>query len=169
MRTTQEMATTVASSDSARTSEDAKVLTFQVGNEEYGIEILKIREIIGVQAITAVPKMPAFMKGVINLRDAVIPVMDLRLKFGMDELAHTDQTCIIVVDVGKEIGMIVDTVCEVKDIRADNVTPPPTVDARLDASFIHGMARMNDDVIILLDVDEVVSGADGGGVPSTGF
>ena len=137
--------------------EESKYLTFKLADEEYGVEILKVREINGVMDITAVPRMPTYMKGVINLRGKVIPVVDLRLKFGLDEIEHTEQTCIIVVDVGNEIGIIVDTVSEVLDIKGDNVEPPPSLGGSVDTSFILGMGRVGEAVKILLDIDKVLT------------
>jgi purine-binding chemotaxis protein CheW len=131
-------------------------LTFKLASEEYGVEILKVREIIGFMKITAVPQMPCYMKGVINLRGKVIPVVDLRLKFGLQEAEHTDQTCIIVVDVGTEIGVIVDTVSEVLDIAGDDIDPPP-VSAGTSTEFILGMGKVNDEVKILLNINKVLS------------
>ena len=140
--------------------EESKYLTFKLAEEEYGVEILKVREIIGVQEITAVPQMPMHMKGVINLRGKVIPVVDLRLKFGLDEIEHTEQTCIIVVDVGKEIGIITDTVSEVLDIKAENIEPPPEMGKSVDSSFILGMGKVDKAVKILLDIDKVLTSAE---------
>jgi purine-binding chemotaxis protein CheW len=109
--------------------------------------------------VTTVPQMPAYMKGVINLRGKIIPVIDLRMKFGFKEIAHTDQTCIIVVDVGKEIGIVVDTVSEVLDVKGENIEPPPEVGGSLDTSFILGIGKVGESVKILLDID-VVLGSD---------
>jgi purine-binding chemotaxis protein CheW len=134
-----------------------KYLTFKLAEEEYGVEILKVREIIGVMDITAVPRMPMYMKGVINLRGMVIPVVDLRLKFELEEAEHTEQTCIIVVDVGREIGIIVDTVSEVLDIEGSNIEPPPAMGGSVDTSFILGMGKVSDTVKILLDIDKVLT------------
>jgi len=134
-----------------------KYLTFKLADEEYGVEILKVREINGLMDITAVPQMPVYMKGVINLRGKVIPVIDLRLKFGLEEIESTEQTCIIVVDVGKEIGIIVDTVSEVLDISGENVEPPPDMGASLDTAFILGMGKVGEAVKILLDIDQVLT------------
>jgi len=137
--------------------EEHKYLTFKLADEDYGVEILKVREIIGVMDITAVPRMPNCMKGVINLRGKVIPVVDLRLQFGLEELAHGKQTCIIVVDVGKEIGIIVDTVSEVLDIEPANVAPPPSMGITMDTSFILGMGKVGDAVKILLNINKVLT------------
>ncbi len=152
-----QMKTTAANAGKAFGEEESKYLTFKLADEEYGVEILKVRELIGIMNITAVPRMPIYMKGVINLRGKVIPVVDLRLKFCLDEIEHTEQTCIIVVDVGKEIGIIVDTVCEVLDIKGENVEPPPAMGGSVDTSFILGMGKVGDAVKILLNIDKVLT------------
>lgn len=149
--------TTVGETDQTTNDHGGKYLTFELADEEYGVEILKVREIMGVMDITGVPRMPLHMKGVINLRGKVIPVIDLRLKFGLDEIGHTEQTCIIVVDVGQEIGIVVDTVCEVLDIEGENVEPPPAMGGSVDTSFILGMGKVGDAVKILLDIDKVLT------------
>jgi len=133
-----------------------KYLTFSLANEEYGLEILKVREIIGIMDITAVPQMPPYVKGVINLRGKVIPVIDLRLKFGLEPAEYTDQTCIVVVDVGTLTGIIVDTVQEVLDIDSSQIDPPPPLGGSIDTSFVLGMGKVKDDVKILLDIDKVL-------------
>lgn len=140
-----------------------KYLTFVLGPEQYGFEILKVREIIGYMDITKVPQSPTYVKGVINLRGKVIAVMDLRLKFGMSEAEVTDETCIIVVDTmcsGKQqqMGVIVDAVSEVIDVGTDNLEGPPLLGAGLDDSVILAMAKIGDSVKVLLDVDRVVAG-----------
>lgn len=133
-----------------------KYLTFILGKGEYGLGILKVREIIGVMEITGVPQMPEHVKGVINLRGKVIPVVDLRLKFGMEEVEHTEATCIIVVDVGTMMGIIVDTVQEVLDIPGDQIDPPPPLGASVDTSYVLGMGKIKEEVKILLDIDKVL-------------
>ena len=149
--------TAVTHSGKAISEDESKYLTFKLAEEEYGVEILKVREIFGMQDITTVPRMPVYMKGVINLRGKVIPVVDLRLKFGLDEIEHTEETCIIVVDVGTEVGIIVDTVSEVLDITGDNIEPPPAMGASVDTSFILGMGKVGDAVKILLDINRVMT------------
>jgi len=134
-----------------------KYLTFNLADEEYGLEILKVREIIGIMDITAVPQMPPHVKGVINLRGKVIPVVDLRLKFDMESAEYTDATCVIVVDVGTLMGIIVDTVQEVLDIDDTEIDPPPPLGASVDTSFILGMGKVKDAVKILLDIDKVLT------------
>ena len=133
-----------------------KYLTFCLAGEEYGLEILKVREIIGIMDITAMPQVPHEVKGVINLRGKVIPVIDLRLKFGMESAEYTDQTCIVVVDVGSLVGVIVDTVQEVLDITNGQIDPPPPLGAAVNTQFILGMGKVKDDVKILLDIDRVL-------------
>jgi purine-binding chemotaxis protein CheW len=145
------------STENRASDHGGKFLTFKLADEEYGVEILKVREINGVIDITAVPRMPAFVKGVINLRGKVIPVIDLRLRFGLEELEHTEQTCIIVVDVGREIGIIVDTVSEVLDIAGEDIEPPPSMGGSVDTSFILGMGKVDKTVKILLDIDKVLT------------
>lgn len=134
-----------------------KYLTFMLDDEEYGIEILKVREIIGIMDITKVPQTPEFVEGVINLRGKVIPVIDLRTKFGLDRAEYNDQTCIIVVDVGMMMGIIVDTVQEVHDIPSASIEPPPKLGGAVDTSFILGMGKVKEDVKILLDIDKVLT------------
>jgi purine-binding chemotaxis protein CheW len=132
-----------------------------LGKEEYGLEILKVREIIGYMEITAVPRMPAYVRGVINLRGQVIPVVDLRAKFGMDAVAKTEHTCIIVVEIKSgdrklSTGIVVDRVSEVLDIPAEKIEEAPAFGAAVDTDFIRGMGKINDSVKILLDIDKVL-------------
>ena len=143
------------------TDKGGKYLTFMLAKETYGVEILKVREIIGMMSITAVPRTPAFVKGVINLRGKVIPVMDLRLKFTMDEAEHTDETCIIVVQVGSlEMGVIVDKVSEVRDIVDEEIEEAPQFGGNVDTEFILGMGKSGGCVTILLNIDKVISTSD---------
>ncbi len=136
-------------------------LTFSLGNEEYGLEILKVREIIGAMDVTAVPRTPGFIKGVINLRGKVIPVMDLRLKFGMEEAERTEQTCIIVVTVGEvDMGIVVDKVQEVLDIAGDDIEDPPSFGTTVNTDFILGMGKTGTRVTILLDIGTILNPQD---------
>lgn len=155
-------ATQVSSVGRVRTRElGGKYLTFVLAEEEYGLEILKVREIIGMMDITAVPRTPDFVRGVINLRGKVIPVVDLRCKFGMPTTEATDETCIIVVDVGNvEMGIIVDKVSEVLDIVSEDIEPPPQFGVSVDTDFILGMGKANNRVTILLDISKVLTGED---------
>jgi len=141
---------------------EGKYLTFTLAAEEYGIGILKVKEIIGMMAITTVPQTPDYMKGVINLRGKVIPVVDLRLKFGMEAMGYTERTCIIVVEItgggGKiQMGILVDSVSEVLNIRAGEIEDTPNFGSRLDTDYILGMAKTGGRVKILLEIDKVLS------------
>ncbi len=138
--------------------DEGKYLTFVLNREEYGIEILKVREIIGVIGITPVPQTPDYLKGVINLRGKVIPIIDLRLKFSMQEEEHTQETCIIVVEVNSApIGVVVDNVSEVLDIKGEEVEDTPQFGHDIDTSFIMGLGKAKEKIIILLDIDKVLS------------
>ena len=146
-----------------------KYLTFRLDDEDYGLEILKVREIIGVMDITAVPRTPGYIKGVINLRGKVIPVIDLRLKFGLTEAAHTEETCIIVVDVGGvEMGIIVDEVSEVQDILESDIEDSPSFGVSINTDFILGMGKCNGQVTILLDISNVLTQEDLGALAEMG-
>lgn len=139
-----------------------KYLTFRLGREEYGVEILKVREIIGVMPITPVPRTPDFVRGVINLRGRVIPVVDLRKKFGMESAADTEETCIIVLDAVEDgdvvhTGILVDSVSEVLDIRGEDTEKTPSFGSDVDSSFILGIAKAAGSVRILLNMDEILS------------
>jgi purine-binding chemotaxis protein CheW len=139
-----------------------KYLTFLLGDESYGIEILKVQEIIGMQSITRIPRTPEYVKGVINLRGKVIPVIDLRLRFGMEVAEVSRKTCIIVVQVAKAdinvtMGIVVDEVSEVLEIAAAEIEPAPGFGTRVETSFIMGMAKTESAVKILLDIDKIMS------------
>jgi len=144
------------------THREGKYLTFTLAEEEYGIGILKIKEIIGMMPVTSVPQTPEFVKGVINLRGKVIPVMDLRLSFGMESMDYTERTCIIVVEIEAQsgtvmIGIVVDAVSEVLNIKGDDIEDTPTFGTGLNTDYILGMAKMGGGVKILLDIDRVLS------------
>ena len=152
----------------AGTTRAGKYLTFVLANESYGLEILKVREIIGLMDITAVPRTPAHVKGVINLRGKVIPVVDLRLKFGMSEAEHTEETCIIVVQVGAiEMGILVDKVSEVLNIQAQDIEDAPSFGTEVNTDFIMGMGKANGKVTILLDIAMVLGSQDLQGIAGT--
>ncbi|CAB1059674.1 Positive regulator of CheA protein activity (CheW) [Olavius sp. associated proteobacterium Delta 1] len=146
----------------AMADKEGKYLTFTLAEEEYGIGILKIKEIIGMLPITSVPQTPDFVKGVINLRGKVIPVMDLRLRFGMMSMDYTERTCIIVVEIAGQtgtilVGIVVDAVSEVLNIKGDDIERTPTFGTKLNTDYILGMAKMEGGVKILLDIDQVLS------------
>ena len=140
---------------------EGKYLTFSLGDEEYGIGILKIKEIIGMMPITSVPQTESYVKGVINLRGKVIPVLDLRLRFGMAQAEYTERTCIIVVEFhgyGRTAmtGLVVDSVSEVLNIKAEEIEETPSFSGNVKADYILGMAKMKGGVKILLDIDKVL-------------
>jgi len=163
----EEMKAGITGDASREASVDTKkFLTFTLKNEEYGIHILKVREIIGYMEVTPVPQTPEFVKGVVNLRGKVIPVINLRSRFGMEETEVTDETCIIVVEVefvteeeSEEIqmGIVVDTVREVEDIPRGNIDEAPNFGGEVDTEYIAGMGKIEENVVILLDIDRVLT------------
>ena len=139
-----------------------KYLTFFLSNESYGVDVLKVREIIRFLKITPVPQMPAYVKGVINLRGKVLPVIDLRLKFGLEAAEPTERTCIVVVRVqsgGHDItlGMIVDSVEEVINLNESEIEETPEFGAKVDTAYLMGMAKVKGMIKTLLDIDKVIS------------
>lgn len=139
-----------------------RYLSFIISNETYGVEVLKVQEIIQMQDITRVPKMPAFIRGVINLRGKVIPVMSLRKRFGMDDIEDTDRTCIIVVKVSTAegvltMGLVVDRVLEVLDIEQNAIEETPDFGINVDTTFILGLGKIDKKVVMLIDIDKVLS------------
>ena len=156
----------------ASATRGGKYLTFALGKEEYGLEILKVREIIGWLDITALPRTPSYVKGVVNLRGQVIVVVDLRAKFEMETAARTDQTCIIVVEIahaGRKLstGIIVDRVSEVLEIPGESIEDAPTFGTNVATDFILGMGKVGEAVKILLDIDKVMTGADLASIAAT--
>ena len=148
----------------AMLEKEGKYLTFALSNEEYGLEILKVREIIDYIEVTAVPQTPHYIKGVINLRGQVIPVVDLRAKFGMATTEVTDETCIIVVEIAQSgrkfnTGIVVDRVQEVLDIDGEQIEEAPQFGASVDTDFILGMGKIGESVKILLDINRVLGGS----------
>ena len=134
-----------------------KFLTFQVGTEEFGISIRHVTEIIGLQKITDVPDMPGFIKGVINLRGKVIPVMDVRSRFKLESREYDDRTCIVVVNIkDKSVGLVVDRVSEVADIPESQIEPPAQIGSGTASRYIQGMGKIGEEVKILLDVDRLL-------------
>lgn len=141
---------------------EGKYLTFSLDQEEYGIGILKVKEIIGMMRVTPVPQTPEFVKGVINLRGRVIPVIDLRLRFGMSKSDYTERTCIVVVEIDSDngklhIGVVVDSVSEVLNIKGSDIEDTPAFGTSLNTDYILGMAKAGNSVKILLAIDRVLS------------
>ena len=138
-----------------------QIVSFRLAQEEYGIEITKVQEIILMGEITRVPQTPDFVKGLINLRSTVIPIIDLRLRFGLTLEAASDETRIMVVNVaGKTIGIIVDAVSEVLRITPDEIAPPPPTVAGLGRDYLTGLVKLDKRLLILLDIDKIL-GSDG--------
>lgn len=161
---------------------EQQYLTFLLGGEMFAIEILNIREIIEYGSLTTVPMMPNFIRGVINLRGAVVPVIDLSVRFGRAPVEVTRRTCIVIIEIEnaderQDIGIVVDSVSEVLEIPTSMVEPPPSFGARIRTDFIHGMGKVNDRFVIILNVLNVLSVdemaqltqvAQTGGAPSLG-
>jgi len=164
----QVTATTQPESGAAARSDSraGKYLAFHLGREEFAIQVLKVREIMGIQDITAVPQTPPYVKGVINLRGKVIPVVDLRLKFGLSEIEYTQRTCIIVVQIISPdnstslTGIVVDEVSEAVNIAAGEIEETPDFGDGVTTPYILGMAKSKGKVKILLDIDRVLSSQD---------
>jgi len=141
--------------------DERQLVVFQLGAEFYGVDIARVHEIIRLQTITRVPRAPAFVEGVINLRGKVIPVVDLRRRFGLESSEHTRASRIVVVEIGDNVvGVIVDGVSEVLRVTGASVEPPSPVVAGIESEYIHGIAKLDDRLVILLDLDRVLALAD---------
>lgn len=156
------MATATLPGATLAAQRQGKYLVFQLAREEFGVQVLKVREIMGLQEITAVPQTPSFVKGVINLRGKVIPVIDLRRKFGLEDAEYTQRTCIIVVQVNQDdrpmlMGAVVDGVSEVLNIQEAEIEDTPDFGAEMTLPYIMGMAKVKGKVKILLDIDLVLT------------
>ena len=141
---------------------EGKFLTFELGGEIYGLEILKVQEIIGIMDVTRLPKTPDYMRGIINLRGKVIPVMDLRRKFELDHKDDNNRTCIIVVQVVSDdntitMGILVDEVSEVLDIEQNQISDTPSLGSEIETDFILGIGKVEEKVVMLLDIDTVLT------------
>jgi purine-binding chemotaxis protein CheW len=136
-------------------------LTFRLGDEEYGVEILKVQEIKGYSSVTPIPNTPAYVKGVMNLRGTIVPVVDLRARFSLAETAYNQFTVIIVVTVGAKVtGLLVDAVSEVLNISKAEIQAAPDFGAQVQAHYINGIAKANDKLVVLLDIDRVMAGVE---------
>jgi purine-binding chemotaxis protein CheW len=139
-----------------------KFLTFLLGQEIYGLPIKKAKEIIGMMEITHIPKTQSYVKGVINLRGKIIPIVDLRVRFEMTEKAYTERTCIIVIEIDAHesqrlIGIVVDAVAEVVSIQESDIVPPPSYDAQIEGDFLTGLGKMKDYVIMILEIEKILN------------
>jgi purine-binding chemotaxis protein CheW len=145
-------------SDSAVAGDERQLVVFQLGAELYGVEIARVHEIIRLQSVTKVPRAPSFVEGVINLRGKVIPVVDLRRRFGLPGAEHTRASRIVVVEIGDQVvGIVVDGVSEVLRVSASIVEPPSPVVAGIDSEYLHGIAKLADRLVILLDLDRILA------------
>jgi purine-binding chemotaxis protein CheW len=164
------MTASVASAD----AEQTQYLTFMLGTEMFAIGILAVKEIIEYSGITTVPMMPACIRGVLNLRGAVVPVLDLSLRFGRPEIIVSKRTCIIIVETesnGEQyvIGMVVDAVNAVMDIPASEIEPPPSFGAKVRSDFLHGMGKVNGKFVLLLNAQQVLSASEIGQITEAGI
>jgi purine-binding chemotaxis protein CheW len=142
----------------APASDERQLVVFQLGAELYGVEIARVHEIIRLQTITRVPRSPSFVEGVINLRGKVIPVVDLRRRFGLPTAEHTRASRIVVVELGDQVvGIIVDSVSEVLRVSSVSIEPPSPVVAGIDSEYLHGIAKLTDRLVILLDLDRILA------------
>ncbi len=151
--------------DDKLTNQSGQYLTFALGDEEFALDISKVREVLDFTDITAVPRAPEFMRGVINLRGNVVPIVDLRLTLGMPAIEKCVDTCIVIAEVeidGEliQMGALADSVQEVVDIDQSEISPPPTLGTRINTEFIKGMGKRNDGFLIILDIDRVLSSTD---------
>lgn len=139
--------------DNSEDTLNSMFLTFRLSHEDYGIEVRYVTEIVGMQKVTEVPDMPAFVKGVVNLRGQVIPVIDMRIRFHMESRPYDERTCIVVVNINNmQVGLVVDTISEVRNIEAKLISPAPSNSP----AYIQGMAKIGDRVVILLDGQQVL-------------
>ncbi len=143
-------------------TETTQYLTFKLDSEVFAVDIAKVREVLDFTSVTKVPRTPDFMRGVINLRGSVVPVVDMRLKFGMTETEKTVNTCIIIVEISLDneitiLGALADSVQEVMDLEPDQIEPAPRIGTRLRTDFIKGMGKKDEHFIMILDIDKIFS------------
>ena len=139
----------------------AEFLTFTLGGEEYGVDILKVQEIRGYDTVTRIPGAPEFIKGVINLRGTIVPVIDMRLKFALGSAEYNEWTVMIILNIAKRVvGMVVDGVSDVMQLTADQIRPAPEFGSAIDTRFITGLGTLNERMLILVDIERLMSGAD---------
>ncbi|OGT12845.1 MAG: chemotaxis protein CheW [Gallionellales bacterium RIFCSPHIGHO2_02_FULL_57_16] len=145
-----------------KTIEDSReLLTFTLGSEEYGIDILKVQEIRGYEAVTAIANAPEFIKGVINLRGIIVPIVDMRIKFNLGSVTYNETTVVIILNVASRVvGMVVDGVSDVTALKADEIKPAPEFGAGLDTQYLQGLGTVDERMIILVDIEELMSSRD---------
>ncbi|MEI7447415.1 MAG: chemotaxis protein CheW [Burkholderiales bacterium] len=145
----------------ASTAHPREYLTFRLGEEEYGLDILKVQEIRGYEQPTRIANAPAFIKGVVNLRGVIVPIVDLRLKFNLGSAEYNDFTVVIILNLGaRVVGIVVDSVSDVMELAPEQIRPAPEVGAAVDADFITGLGTLNDRMLILIEIERLMSAAD---------
>lgn len=138
-----------------------ELLTFTLGKEEYGIEILKVQEIRGYEAVTTIPNSPDFIKGVINLRGVIVPIVDLRIKFNLGNAEYNQFTVVIILSVSdRVVGVVVDSVSDVLALTSDQMRPPPELGTTMDTGYIIGLGALQDRMLILLDIEKLITSSD---------
>ncbi len=143
------------------TGESRELLTFTLGSEEYGIDILKVQEIRGYEAVTTIANAPEFIKGVINLRGIIVPVVDMRIKFNLGNVTYNETTVVIILNVANRVvGMVVDGVSDVTTLNADEIKPAPEFGSSLDVEYLQGLGTVDERMIILVDIEKLMSSRD---------
>jgi purine-binding chemotaxis protein CheW len=150
-----------ASHEQSESEERHELLTFTLGSEEYGIDILKVQEIRGYDAVTTIANSPEFIKGVINLRGIIVPIVDMRIKFKLDNITYDETTVVIILNVANRVlGMVVDGVSDVTSLKPDDIKPAPKFSSSLDAEYLQGLGTVDDRMIILVDIEKLMSSRD---------
>jgi purine-binding chemotaxis protein CheW len=149
--------------EQASNTDDIEVLSFRLGQEEYGISILKVQEIRGYDSVTRIANAPPFLKGVINLRGQIVPIVDMRLRFNLGEAAYDSFTVVIILNIGHHvIGMVVDSVSDVVTLARDAIKPAPALGSAIDAECLHGLGVVGERMLILLDIERLMAAPDMG-------
>jgi purine-binding chemotaxis protein CheW len=147
--------------DAASAARPREYLTFRLGEEEYGIDILKVQEIRGYEQPTRIANAPSFIKGVVNLRGVIVPIVDMRLKFNLGSAEYNDFTVVIILNLGaRVVGIVVDSVSDVMELSPEQIRPAPEVGAVVDADFITGLGTLNDRMLILIEIERLMAAAD---------
>jgi len=150
-----------ANQEQAATNSSRELLTFTLGSEEYGIDILKVQEIRGYEAVTTIANAPEFIKGVINLRGVIVPIVDMRIKFKLPKATYDESTVVIILNVvGRVVGMVVDGVSDVTTLKADDIKPAPEFGSSLDTKYLQGLGTADERMIILVDIEKLMSSRD---------
>jgi purine-binding chemotaxis protein CheW len=150
-----------ASQEQTAGGEGRELLTFTLGSEEYGIDILKVQEIRGYDAVTTIANAPEFIKGVINLRGIIVPIVDMRIKFKLDKVTYDETTVVIILNVANRVlGMVVDGVSDVISLKPDEIKPAPKFGASLDAEYLQGLGTVDERMIIMVDIEKLMSSRD---------